>query len=116
MPILKDDGTVVATDIERANTILKQVIGLMFRKSVPDSYAMVFETRFDNRDGLHMLFMHFPIDVVFLDRDKRILEIHRDLKPWTGLAFSKKPFRYAVELPAGASERAALKEGDRLTW
>ena len=116
MAITKEDGSIVAVEVERADTILKQVIGLMFRKSVPESYAMVFTLKRDNRDGIHMLFVRFPIDVVFLDKDKRILDIRRNLKPWTGLAFSKKAFRYALEMPAGAVARAALKEGERLDW
>ncbi len=116
MPVTKEDGTVIAENIERADTLLKQIVGLMFRKSIPDSYAMVFSMKRDNRDGLHMMFMHFPIDVVFLDREKKIISIHRNLKPWTGMAFSSKPFRYVIELPAGTIDRASLKEGERLSW
>ncbi|HEY3421848.1 MAG TPA: DUF192 domain-containing protein [Methanocellaceae archaeon] len=116
MAITKDDGSIVATEVERADSILKQVIGLMFRKRVPESFAMVFTMKRDNRDGIHMLFVRFPIDVVFLDKDKRILDIHRNLKPWTGLAFSKKAFRYAMEMPAGAADRSSLREGERLNW
>ncbi len=116
MAITKDDGSIVALEVERADTILKQVIGLMFRKSVPESYAMLFTMKHDNRDGMHMLFMRFPIDIAFLDKDKRIIDIRQNLKPWTGLAFSHKPFRYAIELPAGAATRASLKLGERLSW
>ncbi len=116
MAITKDDGSIVAAEVERADTILKQIVGLMFRKSVPESYAMLFSMKRDNRDGIHMLFVRFPIDVVFLDKDKKIISIRKNLKPWTGIAFSLKPFRYALELPAGAADRALLKEGERLNW
>ena len=116
MAITKDDGSIVAAEVEYADTMLKQIIGLMFRKSVPESYAMVFTMRRDNREGIHMLFMRFPIDIAFLDKDKRIIDIRQNLKPWTGLAFSHKPFRYAIEIPAGAAARASLKLGERLNW
>ncbi len=116
MAITKEDGSIVAVEVELADTILKQVVGLMFRKSVPESYAMIFSMGRDNREGIHMLFMRFPIDIAFLDKDKRIIDLRQDLKPWTGLAFSKKPFRYAIELPAGAAARASLKVGERLIW
>jgi uncharacterized protein len=116
MAITKDDGSIVAAEVEYADTMFKQIVGLMFRKSVPESYAMVFSMKRDNREGIHMLFVRFPIDVVFLDKDKRILDIRRNLKPWTGLAFSKKAFRYAMEMPAGAVARASLKEGEKLDW
>ena len=116
MAITKDDGSIVAAEVEYADTMLKQIVGLMFRKSVPKSYAMVFTMRRDNREGIHMLFMRFHIDIAFLDKDKRIIDIRQNLKPWTGLAFSHKPFRYAIELPAGAAARASLKLGERLNW
>ena len=119
MAITKDDGSIVAVEVERADTILKQVVGLMFRKSVPESYAMVFTMKRDNREGIHMLFVRFPIDVVFLDQNKKILDIHRNLKPWTGLAFSKQGIPLCAWRCPRASGRASLKKakgstGDRL--
>jgi uncharacterized membrane protein (UPF0127 family) len=116
MAITKEDGSIVAAEVEYADTMLKQIVGLMFRKSVPESYAMVFSMGRDNREGIHMLFMRFPIDIAFLDKDKKIIDIRQNLKPWTGLAFSHRPFRYAIELPAGAAARSSLKLGERLNW
>jgi|WetSurMetagenome_2_1015567.scaffolds.fasta_scaffold71202_2 uncharacterized protein len=116
MPITKDDGSVVAIEIERADTMLKQIVGLMFRKSVPESYAMVLTMKREAREGIHMLFVRFPIDVAFLDSERKIVDIRQHLKPWTGIAFARKPFRYAMEFPAGTAARASLNVGDRLNW
>ena len=49
MAITKEDGSIVAAEAERADTLLSQVVGLMFRKSIPESYALVFSMKRDKR-------------------------------------------------------------------
>ncbi|HMK45185.1 MAG TPA: DUF192 domain-containing protein [Methanocella sp.] len=115
MVLMKTDGTVVATSVELASTLIKQTIGLMFRSSIPEHYAMIFDMRREQYIGIHMLFVRFPIDLVYLDKDRRITDIKR-LRSWTGVAFPSRPARYAIEMRVGASERSGLKVGDVLSW
>ena len=112
----KSDVTVVASDIGMADTLLKQTVGLMFRKSIPQDYAMLFDLRREQYAGIHMVFVFFPIDLVYLNRDREVVDVRRRLRPWTGMAVTKKPARYAIEMPAGAVEAHGLKEGERLDW
>jgi hypothetical protein len=62
---------------------------------------------------MHMFFMRFPIDIVFLDRSNRVLRINRGLKPWrvSSMVFGA---RRALELAAGAAARSGTVEGDQL--
>jgi len=53
-------------------------------------------------DSIHMLFVRFPIDVVFLDSERRIVDLKANLRPWLGTDLPESRFRYAIELPAGA--------------
>ena len=62
-----------------------------------------------------MVFVFFSIDLVYLDSEKRVVDIRR-LKPLIGLACSRKPARYAIEMPAGSVEKVSLKVGDLLEW
>jgi uncharacterized protein len=55
------------------------------------------------------LFMRFPIDVVFLDRHKRIVKIVATLRPWK-IASARRAIA-ALELPAGAAEEMGLRPG-----
>ncbi len=114
----KGDGTVVATDIELADTVLKKTLGVMFRRRLPQGFAMIFDMGLESRAGIaiHMLFVFVPIDVVYLDRDRHIVDTKRHVRPWIGLAWPKKPARYAIEMPSGAADAHELKEGDQLTW
>ena len=100
----KSDGTVVASDVEMADTLLKQAIGLMFRRQAPPGYAMIFDLRREQYISIHMVFVFFSIDLVYLDSEKRVVDIRR-LKPLIGLACSRKPARYAIEMPLALSRR-----------
>jgi len=99
---------VLATDIEFAETFLARARGLMFRRSIPDDYALVF--RFDSaatRD-LHMVFVPFPIDAVWVV-DGEVTAVKR-LRPWIGLGVATADT--VVELPAGAAEE--IEPGDNI--
>ena len=64
-------------------------------------------------NSVHTLFMGFPIDVVFLDRDLRCIAIRHEMRPWR---LSQIHFRAhsVLELPAGTCARAGLKPGESL--
>lgn len=114
MSLAKIDGTVVSANIEYADTLIKQIVGLMFRTSFEG--ALVFDLGRERFEGIHMLFVRFPIDVIFLDSNKKIIDVKTSLKPWIGSALPHSRFRYAIKMPAGAVERMALKTGEQLVW
>jgi len=62
--------------------------------------------------SVHTHFMRFPIDVVFLDSDRRIVSVVKALRPWR-LAAAKSAAS-VLELAAGESERLELHEGEAL--
>jgi len=115
----KSDGTVVATDVEMADTVLKKTVGVMFRSHLPPGFAMIFDMGREmrgNNIAIHMVFVFVSIDVIYLDDRRTIVDIRHRLRPWIGLAIPKKPARYAIEMPAGAAAEHGLKKGDTLTW
>ena len=105
--------TVIVNRIECLNTIISQSRGLMFRKELEDT-ALLFILKRPERVNIHMLFVFFPIDILFLDEDRRVAETGR-LNPFTGLKRSKTKISYVVELPAGIIEKHSIKAGDKLT-
>jgi uncharacterized protein len=114
----KSDGTVVATDVEMADTFLKKVTGVMFRRHLPPGFAMVFDMGLEMRANIaiHMVFVLVSIDVIYLDGRRTIVDIRHRLRPWIGLAIPKKPARYAIEMPSGTAAEHRLKVGDSLEW
>ena len=47
--------------------------------------------------SLHMMMVFFPIDVILLDKEKKVVEIKRNLKPWR-MWSSAVPVQYVIEL------------------
>jgi CheY-like chemotaxis protein len=64
--------------------------------------------------AIHTHFMHFPIDVVFLDSDQVVIAIERNVRPWR--TASCRGAREVVELAAGECDRRGLEVGDRVAW
>ena len=62
--------------------------------------------------SVHMFFMRFPIDVVFLSRDGEVLKIVSDLRPWRTAGARRA--KSALELGAGEAERHGIRVGSRL--
>ncbi len=106
LPVLKYNGKEIAKNIEFATTSLRRMLGLMFRKSVPSDYSMIFVLKKPSSVNVHMLFMLFPIDVVFLDNEKRITGLAR-LNPWTGFK-AMKNIKYVLEMKSETIERYNL--------
>lgn len=111
--ILKSNGKTIASDVEFAKTFFSQSRGLMFKKDISDNYALVFVFDKPKKASVHMLFVRFSIDVLFLDDDKRIIKAV-NLKPWTGISSSKKKARYIIEMKKNNISEHGLVEGDRL--
>lgn len=90
---------------------LTKYIGLMF--SFKQKNSLVF--RFDNEQNiaLHMFFVFYPIDVLFLDKNKTVVDMKENFRPFTAYV-SKKKAIYAVELPSGAVKITKTQIGDEI--
>ena len=98
----------LATDVDTADSFLSQARGLMFRRSIPEEYALVFDFEgVDSRD-VHMVFVPFDIDALWLE-DGEVQRVDR-LAAWTGRAEARCDT--LVELPAGAADGVEI--GDRV--
>ncbi len=114
LSVLKYNGMEIAKNIEVARTKLSQMSGLMFRKGIPSDYSMIFILKKQSSVNVHMLFMRFPVDVIFLDEEKRVLGFAR-LNPWTGYK-AMKGIRYVVEIKAGTIERYNISIGGQMEF
>lgn len=102
------DGKALAR-VEVARGFVGRFLGLMFRRRLEPGAALWLEPC----SSIHMMFMRFAIDVAFLDPEGRVLKVAPRVRPWLGLAACSGA-RTAVELEAGAAERAGLAPGDVL--
>jgi len=106
--IEREDGTVLCERCAVADRPFARMKGLLGRSELPPGEGILIRPA----SSIHMWFMRFPIDAVFLDDDLRVLRVVSDLQPWR-LA-SRRGARAVIELAAGEARRRALEEGDRL--
>ncbi len=112
--LLISNGKTVASKTEVARSFLAKSRGLMFRRSIPEDYALLFVFNKPEKVSLHMVFVPFPIDVLLLDKDMKILDTRR-LKEWVGLLNSGFKVSYVVELPAGTVNHCNLRKGQQIS-
>lgn len=111
-PKLKYNNQTIADNIEVASSGLDQTIGLMFRLSIPEKYAMIFDLGKPTSGFFHMLFVFFSIDVILLDENMHIIGL-ATLKPFTG-SVKVDNARWIIEMKAGAIEKFKLKIGGKV--
>ena len=106
--LAREDGAVVCERCVVADSALSRSRGLLGRRDLPAGEGLLLRPA----SSIHMLFMRFPIDAVFLDRDLAVRKVVHRLKPWR-LAFGLGS-KAVVELAAGECERRGVRAGDRL--
>jgi uncharacterized membrane protein (UPF0127 family) len=107
-------GTVLCERLEQALTSRQQSRGLLGRQSLEAGAGMLFTAaRLAPFMWMHMLFMRFAIDIVFLNRDGRVLKINHRLRPWR---FSSMVFgaRQVLEIAAGSAQDSQTQIGDHI--
>lgn len=98
----------VCSKAKVAASLYSRLLGYMFRSSMDFDEALIFY----NAPSIHMFFMRFSLDIVFLGKDNKIIKICSNLKPWQ-LAHCLIS-RVTIELPAGKSDSLGLAIGDTL--
>lgn len=103
-------GRVVCERCTVADSVRTRMRGLLGRGDLPTGEGLLLRPA----PSIHTWFMRFPIDVVFLDRDLRVLDVIAGLRPWRMAA--RRRARAVLELAAGEAARRALRPGDTLVF
>lgn len=102
--------------LEVADTNASHTRGLSGRERLAPGAGMLFVFSKDDRYGFWMKDMRFPIDIVWLDSEYRIVDVKESVLPssYPEVFTPKSPSRYVLELPAGFFREHDLKVGDML--
>ena len=116
-PVARNEtrGTNLAENVETASSLWARFMGLMGRRSLPAGNALWLT----GTNGIHMFFMRFPIDAVFLgkpgpDGARTVLAARRGLRPWTGFVPLVRGAAGVLELPVGAIDASGTVAGDAI--
>jgi uncharacterized membrane protein (UPF0127 family) len=104
--------------VEIADTPEKQIQGLMFREFIPDDFGMLFVHEVEDYRGFWMKNCKVHLDIIYLDRNKQIINMHINVPPCKREPCktypSEKPARYVLELRANRAKELNLKPGDSI--
>jgi uncharacterized protein len=106
---------VLAKEVIVCDNIVSSMRGLMFRKELQKGQSLLIDLHKDRNAGIHMFFVNFPIDVIWLNSEKRVVDTAEDVKPFT-LKNPKKFARYIIELPKGILKEKPVSFRDRFTF
>ncbi len=112
------DGMAVTAEL--AVTDEERQLGLMHREKIEPDQAMLFIFEEKGQHSFWMRNMKFPLDILWLDAEKRIVHIGRNIPPCPRLpcpSYSPEiPALYVLELKAGSADAHQLKMFDRLEF
>lgn len=103
----KTRETVLANRFKRAKG-LNKFVGLMGKKKPA---ALVLQTRF----GIHTFFLKFPIDIVIVNKNKKVVLTKKCIMPNKILIWNIR-FDTVIELPEGTIDRTKTRRGDILEF
>jgi uncharacterized membrane protein (UPF0127 family) len=102
-------GNELAADVRLARGLWAKFWGLMGRRPLPNGQGLLLKPC----TSVHTFFMRFPIDVIFLSKESRVVKIIPAMKPWRA-ALGGRGADSALELNGGTAEAAGLEVGDAL--
>ena len=112
-------GTLLATDAAQATGLWPRFRGLMLKSRLGPGEGLVIKPC----GSIHMMFMRFPIDAVFLGRPdpahggaRPVVSVHRGLRAWIGLVPLVRGAHGVLELPVGTIEVTGTVPGDHVLF
>lgn len=104
------DGSLIAGDVTVADRFGSRFMGRMGREQLgPDQGLWLLRC-----NSVHMFFMRAPLDIAYLDRQRRVVRCVPEMRPWRFKLLPVPHAKSALELSPGTLGRHDVKEGDQL--
>ena len=102
---------IIAGNARLCRSILSKAIGLVFSKKK----ALIFVFKKEKIVPLHMLFVFYPIDVLFLNKEKIVVEKKEKFMPFTFYT-PKNKAKYIIEIPTKLAKKTKTGIGDKIKF
>ena len=111
------DSLIADFNIEIADDEYETQTGLMNRKSMQDSNAMLFIFPDMQMRAFYMKNTLIPLDIIYLDNNNTIVSIQENAKPLDEASLpSGSPAQYVLEINGGLSKQLGIEIGDRMSF
>lgn len=108
----KTRKTLIAERHYNFKSPISKAIGLMFSMN-PKNLVFIFKK--EKIVPLHMFFVIFPIDVLFLDKNKKVVDLKENFRPFTSYTPRAKS-KYVIELPKGVIKKTNTRINDTISF
>jgi uncharacterized membrane protein (UPF0127 family) len=102
--------SVVSNRCHFANSVFKRMVGLLNRKALAPGEGLLIDRCY----GIHTFGMRFPIDVLFLDKDLKVMRAVAALPPFRTCVVRRAV--YVLEMPVGAIQSTRTEAGDQIQF
>lgn len=102
--------------VELALSNEQKAHGLSGQVSLAKGTGMLFIFNPDSKPTFHMKNMNFPIDIVWISRDKKVVGVERSAKPWTGLIGSFYPAPSGIAYVLEVNVESGIESGDSVKF
>lgn len=102
-------GTTVAERVRIASSSIDRTVGLLRTPEVKPGEGLWIE----RSPSIHMFFMPYAIDAIFVSRHMRVTKVVPNLKPWRAVLWARGA-RDCLELRTGAAAQSDTQRGDEL--
>lgn len=106
---LKKNSSVLLKKCRIADTFFSRLMGLMGKKQIPQDEAIVFP----RCNSIHTFFMRFPIDVIFVSAEGKVVALSEAVGPWR-LILPKARVKHTIEMRAARAKELGISVGDTL--
>tara|TARA_B100000575_G_scaffold165240_1_gene132099 strand:- start:151 stop:597 length:447 start_codon:yes stop_codon:yes gene_type:complete len=108
------DITKYLSEIEIVSKYEDRKKGLMYRRSIPNNYGMLFVWPYEGQQCMWMKNTYVPLSVAYIDIRGKIIEIY-DMVPFSkDSVCSTKAAKYALEVNSGWFEEKDINIGDSI--
>jgi len=104
------DGQELGSRIRVAGSFWQRFRGLMLADEPAAGEGLLLSPC----NSIHMMFMKFAIDAVFLDASNRIVALYEGLQPWVGVSGWHRDVSSVLELKSGTIQKTGIRVSDIL--
>lgn len=107
----KSKGTIIAHDLTVADSFIRRFTGLMGKRELPAGEGLLLT----KCNSIHMCFMKFSLDIVFIDDSRKVVHLIKALTPWRVSGITRNA-KSTIELPVGTIDASMTEIGDVLDF